>query len=75
MDCKARGKGNERVEEATRVVWASSNSGSDDDDEDGSPAGRTRRVVSEERNDLSIKNCPSRSRVKGAVPPWWCDVP
>ena len=39
MDCKAGGKGNERLEEATRVVWASSNSGGDDD-EDGRPAGQ-----------------------------------
>ena len=31
MDCTARGKGKERVEEATMVVWGSSNSGSDDD--------------------------------------------
>ena len=32
MDCTARGKGNERVEEATMGGMGSSNSGSDDDD-------------------------------------------
>ena len=35
MDCTARGRGNERVEEGTRVAWVhplgSSTSGSDDD--------------------------------------------
>ena len=51
-DCTASGKGNEKKRQGQ---YGFIKSGSDDEDEDGSPEGGARRVISEERNDLSIK--------------------